>query len=126
MKEKNKPITHLSWGKIQVNINGREYDFKDCKIWPEGASNWDWNLTGTSHETGIQPDDIKEILDHGIEVMILSQGFDLKMNVSAETEILLSSIGVEYRILDTQKAVELFNNFSLKGIRVGGIFHSTC
>ena len=126
MKEHNKPITHLSWGKMRINLQGKEYNFKDCKIWPEGASNWDWNLTGTSHETGIQPDDIKEILDHGVEVMILSRGFDLKMKVSPATEELLRSLGIEYHIHDTEKAVEVFNSLFQQGKRVGGIFHSTC
>lgn len=126
MKDQNKPITSLSWRKMQVNIKGEEYDFKDCKIWPEGASGWDWNLTGTSHETGIQPDDIKDILEHDIEVMVLSRGFDLKMKVSPATETLLRSLGIEYHIHDTQKAAELFNNLTQQGKRAGGIFHSTC
>ena len=51
MKKQNKPITHLSWGKMQINIQDKEYEFKDCKIWPEGACKWDWNLTGTTHDT---------------------------------------------------------------------------
>ena len=95
MNKQNKPISHLSWGKMQVYIQGKEYAFKDCKIWPEGASNWDWNLTGTSHDTGVQPDDIKDILDHGIDVMVLSRGFDLKMKISPATEELLKSLGIE-------------------------------
>jgi hypothetical protein len=126
MQEQNKPITHLSWGKMQINLQGKEYEFKDCKIWPEGACNWDWNLTGTSHDTGVQPDDIKDILGHDIEVMVLSRGFDLKMKVSPSTEELLKSLGIEYYINDTQKAVEVFNDLFQQGKRAGGIFHSTC
>ena len=126
MNKQNKPIHHLSWGKMQVNIQGKEYAFKDCKIWPEDASNWDWNLTGTSHDTGVQPDDIKDILDHGIDVMVLSRGFDLKMKISPATEELLKSLGIEYFIHDTEKAVEVFNSLFQQGKRVGGIFHSTC
>lgn len=126
MKEQNEPITHLSWGKMRINLQGKEIEFKDCKIWPEGACNWDWNLTGTSHDTGIQPDDIKDILEHGIEVMVLSRGFDLKMKVSPATEELLDSLGIEYHIHDTKKAVVLFNSLFEQGKRTGGIFHSTC
>ena len=126
MNEQNKPITHLSWGKMQVNIQGREYEFKDCKIWPEGACKWDWNLTGTTHDTGIQPGDIKDVLDHDVEVMVLSRGFDLKMKVSPSTEELLKSLHVEYHILNTEKAVEQFNTLVRLGKRAGGIFHSTC
>ncbi|MBN2419044.1 MAG: Mth938-like domain-containing protein [Deltaproteobacteria bacterium] len=126
MEKQNKPITHLSWGKMQVNIQGKVYEFKDCKIWPEGAVKWDWNLTGTKHDTGIQPGDIKDILEHDIEVMVLSRGFDMKMKVSPATEELLKSLGIEYYIHDTQKAVELFNSLFQQGKRAGGIFHSTC
>ena len=126
MKKQNKPITHLSWGKIQINLQGKEYNFKDCKIWPEGASNWDWNLTGTSHDTGIQPGDIKDILEHDIEVMVLSRGVDLKMKVSPATEEILKSLGIEYYIHDTKKAVEVFNSLFQQGKKVGGIFHTTC
>ena len=126
MNEQNKPIAHLSWGKLQINLQGKEYNFKDCKIWPEGASNWDWNITGTSHDTGVQPEDIKDILDQGIEVMVLSRGFDLKMKVSSATEALLQSLNIEYHIHDTEKAVERFNNLFQQGKRVGGIFHTTC
>ncbi len=126
MSGQNKPVTHLSWGKMQVNIQGKEYDFKDCKIWPEGASNWDWNLTGTTHDTGIQPDDIRDILEHGVDVMVLSRGFDMKMRVSPATEDLLKSLDIEYHIHDTQKAVDLFNSLFQQGKRAGGIFHSTC
>ena len=111
---------------MKINIQGREYEFKDCKIWPEGAVNWDWNLTGTTHDTGILPGDIKDILDHDVEVMVLSQGFDLKMKVSPSTEELLKSLGIEYHIHDTKKAVDLFNSLVHQGKRAGGIFHSTC
>ena len=126
MNDQNKPITHLSWGKMQINIQGKEYYFKDCKIWPEGACNWDWNLTGTSHETGIQPSDIKDILEHDIEVMVLSRGMDKQMKVAPETEEMLKSRRIEYHIKDTRKTVELFHNLFQQGKRAGGIFHSTC
>lgn len=126
MNDTNKPITHLSWGKIRINLQGKEYEFKDCKIWPEGASNWDWNLTGTTHDIGVQPDDIKDIIGYGVDVMVLSRGFDLKMKVSPATEELLKSLGIEYHIHDTEKAVDLFNKLFQQGKRVGGIFHTTC
>lgn len=126
MEERNRPISHLSWGNIAVNLQGKEYKFKDCKIWPEGAAEWDWNETGTSHESGIQPGDIEEILSKGVEVMVLSRGMDKQMKVAPETEEMLKSRGIEYHIQDTEKAVELFNSLYQKGKRAGGIFHSTC
>ncbi len=126
MADQNTPIIHLSWGKMQISIDGKLYNFKDCKVWPEGASNWDWNETGTTHETGIQPGDIKEILAHDIEVMVLARGFDLKMKVSSAAEELLKTMGIKYHVHDTEKAVALFNSLIQQNKRTGGIFHSTC
>ena len=120
------PITHLSWGKMEIDLGGKTYRFKDCKIWPEQAVAWDWTLTGTDHEPGIQPADIEEILAQGINVLVLSLGMELKMQVCPETEDLLKSRGIEYHKANTKKAVALFNRFFTEGRRVGGIFHSTC
>ncbi len=44
-------ITHLSWGRLEVE--GQDGPFKDAKLYPGGAREWDWNETGTSHEPGI-------------------------------------------------------------------------
>jgi len=48
-------ITHLSWEHIEVTINDQTYRFKDCQVWPGGAKEWDWNLTGTRHAQGFNP-----------------------------------------------------------------------
>ncbi len=119
-------ITSLSWGKMEVRVGSETYHFRDCKVWPGGAAEWDWRLTGTKHEPGIQPADIEEILEHGVEVMILSRGQKLLLKTSPETESLLTSRGIEYHVEETKRAVELFNELSQQGRRVGGVFHSTC
>jgi hypothetical protein len=79
-------ITHLSWGHMEVTINGHTFRFKDCKVWPGGAKEWDWNLTGTRHHPGIQPADIEEILAHNVDVVILSRGMERMLQTSAEAE----------------------------------------
>jgi hypothetical protein len=56
-------VTHLSWGRLQVE--GWDGQFKDAKLFPGGAREWDWSETGTSHEPGIQPADVEELLDRG-------------------------------------------------------------
>jgi len=119
-------ITHLSWGHMEVTINGHSYRFKDCKVWPGQAKQWDWNLTGTRHRPGIQPSDIEEILQHNLEVMILSRGMECMLQTCPETEHLLRSRGLEYHIAETQQAVDLFNTLARQGKEVGGVFHSTC
>jgi len=120
------PITHISWGRMEVTINNQTHHFKDCKVWPGGAKAWDWGATGTHHQPGIQPADIEEILDQDIEVMILSLGMQLMLHACPETEDMLQSRGVAYHIEETRQAVDLFNSLTQQGKKVGGIFHSTC
>lgn len=119
-------ITHISWGDMKVNIDGEIHQFKDCKVWPGGAKEWDWRLTGTRHQPGIQPADIEEILQEGVDFMVLSRGMQLMLHTCPETEQLLNSRGIEYHIGQTQLAVPLFNSLMEQGRKVGGIFHSTC
>lgn len=119
-------ITHLSWGKIEIVTPQKTLVFRDCKVWPEGAKEWDWRLTGTHHQPGIQPADIEEILQSDVEVMILSRGMELMLYTCPETETLLQKLGIPYYIQETKQAVALFNRLTREGKRVGGIFHSTC
>jgi hypothetical protein len=125
-KTKTSLITHISWGHMEVKTNDQTLSFKDCKVWPGGAKEWDWNLTGTRHQPGIQPADIEEILAQGIEVMILSRGMQLMLYTCPETEQLLRLCNIEYYIEETKQAVNLFNTLMQEGKKVGGIFHSTC
>ena len=119
-------ITHLSWGRIEVTINGKTLRFRDCKVWPGGAVDWNWNETGTGHQPGIQPVDIEEIIAQNIEVMILSRGMNRRLQTLGRTEKLLQSQEIEYYIEQTPRAVEMFNELMRQGKKVGGIFHSTC
>ena len=70
-KGRSPRITHLSWGRIEVE-GGRT--FKDAKLWPGGVREWDWKETGTRHRPGVQPADVEELLERGAEVMVLSKG----------------------------------------------------
>jgi hypothetical protein len=119
-------ITQVSWGRIEVTIGDHAAWFKDCKVWPGGARIWDWRETGTHHQPGIQPADIEEILNQGVEVLILSRGMELKLATSPETRHFLHQRGVEFHVEETRRAVELFNEEVERGRKVGGIFHSTC
>lgn len=119
-------ITHVSWGKIEVDVDGTKSQFKDCKVWPGGAENWDWRLTGTQHQPGIQPADVSDIVDRGVEVVILSRGMQLRLETCDETVQMLKSKGIECHVEETKRAVELFNQLTRQGKRVGGVFHTTC
>ena len=115
-------ITHLSWGHIKVE-GGKSY--KDVKLYPGGSREWNWNETGTGHVPGVQPSDVEELLDHGARIVILSSGMNEGLRVKPETMERLKDQGVEYHILQTERAAELYNELS-QNKPVGGLFHSTC
>jgi len=119
-------ITSLTWGNIEVQIDAKQHVFKDCKLWPGGGREWKWGETGTHHRPGIQPADVEEILSHGVDVLILTRGQLGKLGVADETKALLTQKGIQVHVVNTKKAVDLFNRLTKQGMRVGGLFHTTC
>ncbi len=115
-------ITRLSWG--QLEIEGARA-FKDAKLYPGGAREWDWRETGTHHVPGIQPADVAELLDHGAEVVVLSKGILERLRVCPETLDLLRDRGIAVQVHQTEKAVACYNELSRRA-PVGGLVHSTC
>lgn len=111
-----------SWGRIDVN--GRT--FKDVKLWPGGAREWDWTETGTDHEAGVQPDDVRELLDHGAEHVILSRGREGRLRVHPDTEVLLKERGIPYEILLTDEAITRYKTLRRDATAVGALIHTTC
>jgi hypothetical protein len=117
-------VTHLSWGCLQVE--GWDGQFKDAKLFPGGAREWDWSETGTSHEPGIQPADVEELLDRGATVVVLSQGFRERLQVCRETLRKLEARKVPVYVEQTGEAVRLYNELSKENEKVGALVHSTC
>ena len=117
-------ITHISWGCLEVE--GRAQPFKDAKLYPGGGRAWDWNETGTSHSPGIQPADVEELLEHGAEVVVLARGMNERLQVKPDTLQRLDDAGVDTYVLQTEAAVERYNELQAAGTPVGGLFHSTC
>lgn len=115
-------ITHLSWGRMEVEGHGT---FKDAKIYPGGAREWDWNETGTSHRPGIQPADVEELVDNGASVVVLAKGINERLQVMPKTLDLLEERGIRTHVLQTEEAVRRFNELR-RDEAVGGLFHSTC
>jgi hypothetical protein len=116
-------ITHLAWGRIEVE--GGAGPYKDVKLFPGGSREWDWSETGTEHSRGIQPADLEELLEHGATVVVLSRGMYERLGVPRETLELLADRGITVHVLQTDKAVELYNELA-ESERVGGLFHTTC
>ena len=117
-------VTHLSWGRLQVE--GWDGQFKDAKLFPGGAREWDWSETGTSHEPGIQPADVEELLDRGATVVVLSKGFQERLQVCRETLRKLEERKVPVYVERTGEAVRLYNELRKEDEKVGALVHSTC
>ena len=120
---KSPRISHLSWGRVEVEGHP---PFKGAgQIFPGGAREWDWRETGTRHAPGIQPADIRELIEHGARAVVLSSGIWQRLQVCRETLKLLAENGIQVEVLQTEAAVERFNMLR-ENMPVGGLFHSTC
>ncbi|MDX1632474.1 MAG: Mth938-like domain-containing protein [Thermoanaerobaculia bacterium] len=117
-------IESESWGRLEVE--GESGSFKDAKLFPGGAREWDWGETGTEHVPGIQPDDARELLEHGAEVVVLSRGRMRALKVPKETVGWLEKQGVEVLVLPTGDAIRRYNELADQGKPVGALIHSTC
>jgi hypothetical protein len=115
-------IERLSWGRIEVAGHGT---FKDVKLFPGGAREWDWRETGTRHSPGIQPADVEELLAHGARVVVLSRGMLTRLGIGRDTLRQLDAQGVPAHVLPTKKAVAVYNELA-EAEPVGGLFHTTC
>ena len=116
------PIDDHGWG--HITVAGRSY--KDVKIWPGGARSWDWTETATNHSAGIQPGDVRELLDRGVEHVILSRGREGRLGIDPATEALLGQAGVTYDILETGAAISRYTTLRDDGRAVGALLHTTC
>jgi hypothetical protein len=121
-KMRSPRIMALAWGKIEVEGAGT---FRDAKLFPGGAREWDWRETGTKHTPGIQPTDVRELLDHGATAIVLSQGVLKRLGICPETLKLLKQHGVRVHVLPTRDAVGLYNELR-NTEQVAGLFHTTC
>lgn len=101
-------------------------EFKDAKLWPGGGRTWDWNETGTHHSPGVQVEDVKELVENGAEILILSRGYFSRLKVKDETLQWLKEKDVKVEMLETGKAAKRYNELAAQGKAVGGLFHSTC
>lgn len=111
-------IEHYSFGKIV--IDGRTYT-SDLIIYPDRLDTSWWRKEGHN----LQPEDLKEIIKDGPEVLIIGTGFFGVMKVPKETADFVQSKGIEIKIARTGKAIELFNDTSREK-KVVAALHLTC
>ena len=115
-------IADVAWGRITVEGAGT---FKDAKLYPGGAREWNWRETGTQHVPGIQPSDVHELLARGATTIVLSQGMLKQLQVCPETLAVLEDEGASVHVLPTKEAADLYNILREKEA-VAGLFHTTC
>ncbi|KAM5179968.1 mth938 domain-containing protein [Mantella aurantiaca] len=115
-------ISRISWG--SMNVGGERY--KDCKVWPGGSRTWDWRETGTEHNPGVQPADVEEVVKKGVKTLVIGRGMSEALQVPASTLEYIKSQGIDVLVFQTEKAVKEYNSLVSQGVRVGGVFHSTC
>ncbi|KAM4796508.1 mth938 domain-containing protein [Rhinophrynus dorsalis] len=115
-------ISKLSWGSIKVG--GQVY--KDCKVWPGGSRTWDWRETGTDHYPGVQPADLEEVVKKGVKTLVIGRGMSEALQVPSATLAYIRAQGIDVQVFQTEKAVKEYNALASQGVKVGGVFHSTC
>lgn len=116
-------ILAARWGRLE--IEGADEPLKDAKLWPGGARAWDWSETGTRHVPGVQPADVRELLEHGARHVVLSRGRLGRLAVQDSTLSFLEEAGVDTEVLDTAAAVRRYNELAGRE-SVGALIHSTC
>lgn len=95
-------------------------------LWPGGAAEWDWTVTGTSHGAGVQAADVRGLLECGADHVVLSLGRQRRLTVGAEAAALLDEGGVPYDVLATDEAIARYEQLRVDGVAVGALIHTTC
>ncbi len=117
------------WGQLIILEGDKAIQYKDVIIWV-GATNsqakkWDWTLSNTRHNPGIQIADIQQFIDQ-VDEVILTRGVDLILQVPQTTIDWVRSKGKVCHVGETPQMIELYNRLVDQGKKVGGLFHSTC
>uniref|UniRef100_A0A7C4AJK0 Uncharacterized protein n=1 Tax=Thermodesulfovibrio aggregans TaxID=86166 RepID=A0A7C4AJK0_9BACT len=112
-------ISYYSFGKIIVN--GNEYT-SDIIVFPDSVYPSWWRKEGHS----LCMEDLAEVLKKDINVLIVGTGAYGRMKVPESVINELKKKGIETFVIDTEKAVALFNQFLNEGKKVAGAFHLTC
>ena len=118
----NLAITTFRWGVI-VDATGRT--FKDARLSPGSVEEWDWGRTGTRHSPGIQIADLDDLLTSKPDVVILSRGVDLVLQVPQATIDHARAHAKTVLVLQSEEAVAEYNR-RIAHERAVALIHSTC
>ena len=117
-------VSRLEWGRLEIEGSGGP--FKDAKLWPGGAREWDWNETGTRHAPGVQVADVEELVEHGARAVVIGRGMLGRLEVPAATRDALAARGIELHAAKTPEAVETYHRLRTEAPGVGALLHTTC
>ncbi|NWU90753.1 AAMDC protein, partial [Upupa epops] len=78
------------------------------------------------HSPGVQPADLEEVVRKGVKTVVIGRGMSKALQVPPSTVEYLKNNGIDVLVLQTEKAVEEYNALAAQGVKVGGVFHSTC
>jgi hypothetical protein len=120
---KSPRITRIVWGAMEAEDVGQA---RDLKLLPGGGREWDWSETNTHHVPGILIADVRELLDEGSELIVLSRGMQLELQITPEVLQLLKELRIPVFVEETRSAVATYNRLVAQGRPAGGLFHSTC
>lgn len=111
-------ITHYSFGRITVD--GNTYT-SDLIIFPDRVEPSWWRKKGHN----LSPEDLTDMVNAEPDELIIGTGYSGAMAVSREALRLLKSRGIEVRVQNTGRAVEIFNS-APGDKKVIAALHLTC
>ncbi len=112
-------IEDYSFGRMV--ISGKTYS-SDLKIYENEIIHPWWRRSGHVVEMG----DVEDLLERGIETLIIGQGEPGMMKVSHSLKVKLKQRGIRLVELPTREAIRIFNQLNEEHPRVGAGFHLTC
>ena len=121
-KLENLSIASFRWGQV-VDASG--HTFKDVRLFPGGVEEWDWRKHGTRHVPGIQIADLEDLLATEPDVVILSRGVELVLQVPQATIDFARAHAATVLVLQSEQAVAEYNR-RIATERVVALLHSTC
>jgi hypothetical protein len=105
----------------QIVIDAVSYS-SDCIITGDSVqSNW-WRRQGHS----LAAEDLETVIEAAPEVLVVGCGASGMMKVPRQTQQFLRRHNIKFEALDTQRAVQRFNELSQAGVKAAAALHLTC
>uniref|UniRef100_A0A9L0IVQ5 Mth938 domain-containing protein n=1 Tax=Equus asinus TaxID=9793 RepID=A0A9L0IVQ5_EQUAS len=112
-----KPIRTAKCGQGEVGLGiGEKQELSGLEL----------NIQISKHSPGVQPADVEEVVQKGVQTLVIGRGMSEALKVPPSTVEYLKKQGIDVRVLQTEQAVKEYNALVAQGVRVGGVFHSTC